>query len=321
MKNKFFKQISFSLFCAAVSLISFLDIAKADPSPAPVEIVFATPAATYPYNFGAADGCTDPRGVCGFEIDLMDAICRAMGVQSRWIIRPWNGSNLEDPTSLLGGLTAPGSTEDYIAINTTSTNAKRRLRLLSSAHYMSAQNLFIGPPKLTVQFDKDGFPTTQQTLKIGVLKGNLEAEVRAHYAVSGLGNLEIVPYDQFPENALANGDVDILYAFDGIPQMVEKKFPGRFQIIGTPIKEWSDDPYNFVAAMGRVDLKTLDALEIINQGLIKIRRSGEYLQISEKWFGPGRDLWSVQGGPQLTEPAPPPQPSSCSSFLKRLFRI
>lgn len=257
----------------------------------PNDVRVATSADTFPYNYGVAEGCQDARKVCGFEIELFDAVCAEAGLSCAWTIKPWG--EIDTVGSILHGLVTPvaGAFQYDMVVSSASNTTKRQALMSFSEAYYTAASLFVGRKELNVSFDANGFPLDQpsQALRIGTWAGNMLDELKAAYA-GNPKNIRIVDLDD-PLVSLQKGEIDLAYVFSGTEITLTKD--GAFTMKGKPIESLLDT----VGAGFRKDATGAAWKDKINAGLVGVRKKGTYQKISQKWFG--RDIWNCKAGPKF----------------------
>lgn len=251
-------------------------------------IRLATSADTFPYNFGRAEGCRRGDGVCGFEIDLFEAICQEMGVRCTWQIQDWG--------SIFDNLLRPrpdGSFPYDAVVASAEASEDRRATMLFSARYYMAWHLFVGRRADRFRFDPRGFPVDEgRPLRIGTWDGFLMNELRLAYPTPK--NVRLVPVAS-PIDALKNGDIDLAFVFTGTEVGIVKD--PRFEMKGRLIEVLNTDPQAGIGAASRRSAQGAEIQRIFSEGLVRIRKKGLYQRISQFWLG--RDIWDRQLGPKI----------------------
>jgi len=256
-------------------------------------VKIATSADAYPYTFGPADGCTAASGVCGFEVELFDAICKDMNLQCVWKTNDW-GTIFDNLLNKTNGDFA----YDAIVASTEASPERRKL-MNFSARYFTAWHLFAGRTNLQVTMDTRGFPQdlASQPLKIGTWEGFLHEELMAAYGNVAPTHLSLMTVDD-PIAALKNGDVDLIFVYTGIETKLIQD--PQYSVKGPLIEVLNPDPKGGVGAASRKSTSGKEISKAFSEGLVKVRKSGEYQRISQKWLG--RDIWDCQLGPKIDDP-------------------
>jgi ABC-type amino acid transport substrate-binding protein len=173
------------------------------------KIKIATSADSYPYNFGVANGCQSPNGVCGFDVDLFNRICAEVDLICEWKINPRN--TIFD--NLLSE--APGGDFPYDAVAASAeATIERKREMLFSKSYFTALLIFVGKSGLDVRFNKSGYPSSDagQSLKIATWDGNLYEELLKAYGGITPRHIQLLKVDN-PVRSLELGEVDLIFAF------------------------------------------------------------------------------------------------------------
>jgi len=222
----------------------------------------------------------DPTRLTGFEVDIMDALARRLGVKPRFV--QFNWSNLVP--SLERG--------DFdIAINGIEATAERQARILLSHPY------FIYAETLAVR-------TGSKVRSLADLKGKRVAVLNQTYAfdlVRSMPGVEAVLYEgvEEPYLDLANDRVDAVLLDNIVADRYGCKMKG--------ITCLPDDIARGVYVVG-VRKQDPELLAAIDGAIDAMRADGELRRILEKWR-----LWDAR----QTEPVPPIQsapPSAPRSF-------
>lgn len=236
------------------------DAAQASRDDAPKPLVVGTDAAFPPMEFTQDDG-----SIAGFDADLVEAIGRELDrpVDLRNIA--WSG--------MFGAL--KNGTLDLVASSVTITPERQQAFLFSEAYMEAGQALIVRVG------DRERFPDLDSLAghRIGAQAGTtghlrLEQE-------QGLG--EIVAYDSSPLAMidLVNGSIDAVMIDKPVADYYAARKPelaGKLAVVGDM---YTEERFGLVA---RKDEQALMA--DINRALARIRESGEYDRIHEKWFGP-----------------------------------
>lgn len=282
----------FLLVILLSSLVTACAGTKRAPSSAeamPPVIRIATSADTHPYNFGPADGCRSPDGVCGFEIDLFNAICAEMKVSCSWSTVAW-----ADIFTNLNQASGEGNFSYDAIVASAEASAERRADMLFSARYYTAWHLFLGRRSLAVKFDEKGFPLPgSRPLRLGTWDGFLMDELRQAYPSLPAG-IELKAVDS-PLESLKKGEIDLAFVFTGTEVAFLKD--RDYAMKGRLIEVLNTDPEAGIGAASRKSPAGEEIQRIFSEGLVRVRRKGIYQKISQKWLG--RDIWDRQLGPKV----------------------
>lgn len=266
----------------------------------------ATAAKTYPYVYA----CGSASGICGVEYELIQRACEKAGLSCAWQIRPWAGKDGPmGPGGLLYGLTqaAPIPPDYDLVVNSVSISADRRLELLFTMPYYDAYHIFIGKPGFSTReqaFGEKGFPADQphfadpsRKLRILTYPGAMQKELVTAYGPNPR-HVEIVAVSGDLQNALVQGQGDLLYAWTGIEKQVRDLVPGgdAYRVLSTSQYERTD-PFNAVGAVAAVTREGRQLTEKLNNALVALRRAGLHKELFTSAFGV--DLWPCQQAPYL----------------------
>jgi ABC-type amino acid transport substrate-binding protein len=270
------------------TLLSPLSFAKSEA------IKIATSADSYPYNFGVAEGCQSPSGVCGFEVELFDHICVEMALICEWKINPW--STIFD--NLLSKAPDGNFSYDAVVASAEATLERKRTMLFSQS-YFTAWFIFVGKSSLDIRFEKNGYPSdvAGQRLKIATWDGNLYEEMVKAYGGISPQYIQLLKVDN-PVAALQRGEVDLIFVFTGIEMNLVKN--KQFSVKGNPIKAPEQNLSDGVGAATRISRDGKLLQQKFSEGLVRVRQRGIYRKLAEKWLG--RDIWDCKHGPQINDP-------------------
>ncbi len=219
------------------------------------EIVVGTNAEFMPFEF--TDANNNP---IGYDIDIINAIGRASGFTVKM--------NNQAFDTLIGGLES-GQLDATIS-GMTITEARKKIIDFSDPYYNAAQ-------VIVVQDKTKGFE------KIEDIKGKLvgvqlstTGDTMAE-GVMGKDNQDLKRFRKYNDvfTELKLGRIDAIVVDMPVAQAYVKKTPG-LRISSPPM---SEEQYGIAVKKGNAAL-----LNQINEGLKKIRESGEYDKITEKWF-------------------------------------
>lgn len=197
--------------------------------------------------------------VIGFDIDLMNAIGKAAGFTPQFTNTRWDGIFV----ALANG------EFDSVISSATITDERKQTVNFSDPYFKAGQALAVkqGSPIKGIK-DVDG-------KKVGVQLGTT-GDIWA----SDNTKADVTRYDEITLafQALANGDVDAVLNDAPVSADIIKANP-QMNVVLLPDLLTTED-YGIA-----VNKKRDDVLKAVNDGLAKIRASGEYDQIYEKWFG------------------------------------
>jgi polar amino acid transport system substrate-binding protein len=250
---------SVAVLCAA-ALATFAGCAKKEAAAAPqaekVKLVIASDATWPPMEF-----LDENKNIVGFGPDMLAAIAEATGTEIEIKNTAWDG--------IFAGLEA-GS---YNAISSSVTiTEERKLKYDFSEPYTNAGQV------LVIQNTTTGV-TTIEDLKgksVGAQIGTTGAIEIAKYP-----DVKLASYDEvgLAFEDLALGRIAGVVADSPISAnfaLQNEKFKGKLMITGKP---FTDEWLALVVKKG--DTKTL---EILNDGLAKIKASGKLDEIAKKWL-------------------------------------
>ena len=249
------KKLSF-LILLLLAIPGFISVTFADSSRT---IRIAADAAYPPFNYKDANG-----EIVGFDVDLTMAICNAAGIKCKFLAQDWDG--------LIPGLLV----KKYDAISA-SMNAteERRKRVAFTNKIYSNPSRFLVKKSANFTFDKNGLS--------GKTLAAQHASVQADFLEKEFGNVAKVALYETQEQAnldLASGRVDALLGeVVALSESFLKSEAGKSF-------EFKGKKYAFgdgvAIAMRKNDS---ELLKKFNDGIDKIRKSGEYQKISDQHFG------------------------------------
>jgi polar amino acid transport system substrate-binding protein len=196
----------------------------------------------------------------GFDIDLMDALCDAMGVQAEYVVVPFDG--------IIPGLKS--NKYDAIISAMTITEERGKQVNFSDPYYLSGQSITVLEDEMNIHGIED-----LKGKKIGVqlaTTGEIEAKKIPGAEVVSFEDIQMAFAD------LKNGNVDAV--INDIP--VSSKIialKGGMKIVGPLL---TNESYGI--AVRKEDTKLLEA---INKALKTVDKTGKYEELHEKWFMEG----------------------------------
>lgn len=239
-----------ALFCVTgVACASTLDEIKARG-----KIYIGTDATYPPMEFHDESG-----EIVGFDIDLGRAIAEELGVEAVFIDTAWDG--------IFPALDA--GKFDIIMSSTSITEERLKSKEMSDPYYVTSQAIAVRKDNETIKGPEDLRGKTV-AVQIGTT-GDL--------AVSEMEGVTVKRFDTIDKaymevlnrraDAVVNDLSEVAYRMKILPDM---------KIVGT-FRE-GEERYGVTMRKGEVEL-----LAAINEALRKIKESGKYDEIYQKWFG------------------------------------
>lgn len=237
------------LMLAAVAVLAFASFARSG------EVVVGTNAEFMPFEF-----TDDQNNIIGYDIDVMMAVAKAGGFQARMHNQSFD--------TLIEGLES--GKLDAVISGMTITDARRLKVDFSEPYYNAAQ-------VIVVQNKTKGI-TKIEDIKdklVGVQLGTTGAGMAEE--VMGENSPNLKQFRKYNEvfTELNLGRIDAIVVDLPVAQAYVKKLSG-INISSAPM---SEEEYGIGVKKGNSEL-----LAKINAGLKKIRESGEYDEITAKWF-------------------------------------
>lgn len=219
-----------------------------------------TEGAYPPFNF------VDDKGqLSGFDVDIAKALCSEMKVQCEFVAVPW--------VEIIDDLEA-GKFDLMVA--SMAYTEERAKRIAFSDPYYRSHAVFVGDAK---KFH-DISPEALTGARIAAGEGTMHADyLRKVYAAK---NMILITKDQ-PEAqaALKDGKVDLILA-DAIDLMsfLDASDDARFEFIGDPVTN------DLLQSTSHITARKSDPalLEDVNAALKRIRLSGVYDTVNDKYF-------------------------------------
>ena len=195
----------------------------------------------------------------GFDIDLGNAIARELGVRARFINAGFDGIF----PALQNG------TFDAVMSSVTITPERSATMLFSDPYYDSGQ-------LIVVRGDTQGISTPDDLSgkKVGVqinTTAQFDLEKRSGVEVAKYNTIDLALLD------LRNGRID---AVVGDAPVLKYMITQSFRELKTVGRRFTDEKFGIAFAQGSEDLQ-----QAVNAALRRIKETGEYNQIHEKWFG------------------------------------
>ena len=195
----------------------------------------------------------------GFDIDLMNALAKEMGVRARFVNASFDGIF----PALQNG------TFDAVISSVTITDERKRSMLFTDPYYDSGQ-------LIAVREETQGIATPDdlkgKTIGVQInTTAQYDLEKRAGVTVNKYNTIDLALLD------LQNKRIDAVVCDAPVLKfMIFKSFRG----LKTVGRRFTDEKFGIAVAAGNEDL-----VQEMNAALKRVRESGEYDQIHEKWFG------------------------------------
>jgi lysine-arginine-ornithine-binding protein len=195
----------------------------------------------------------------GFDIDLMNAVAREMNVRARFINASFDGIF----PALQNG------TFDAVISSVTITDERKSSMLFTDPYYDSGQ-------LIAVREETQGIsaPDDLKGKTVGVqinTTAQYDLEKRAGVTVNKYNTIDLALLD------LQNKRIDAVVGDAPVLKfMIFKSFRG----LKTVGRRFTDEKFGIAVAAGNEDL-----VREMNAALKRVRESGEYDRIHEKWFG------------------------------------
>jgi len=213
--------------------------------------------------------------VTGYDIDLMNAIGKVEGFQP--VFQDMNFDGI---------IAAVQANSVDAGISAFSITADREQTInFSIPYYLSGLSIAVAANNTTINSIAD-----LKGKRIAVQNGTTGMD-RAK-AVPGA---TVVPFDHVPEALMdvKNGDAVALINDLPVNLYYMNQSPNTFKLAGPTL---DSEPYGIVVAKNRPQV-----LQQINDGLNKIKASGEFVTIYQKWFGVAPQPY-LPGQPPTTTP-------------------
>ena len=224
-------------------------------SAAALEVVVGTNAEFPPFEF-----TDDADAIVGYDIDIVTAIGKAAGFEVKMQHQAFD--------TLIAGLETDKL--DAVASGMTITDARKEKINFSDPYYNAAQ-------VIVVQEKTPGYTKIEdiKNSKVGVQLGTTGAGMAEE--VMGETNPDLKQFRKYNEvfTDLSLGRIDAIVVDLPVAQAYLRRIDG-LRISSEPM---SQEEYGIGVKKGNQAL-----LDLINEGLAKIRASGEYEQITDKWF-------------------------------------
>jgi branched-chain amino acid transport system substrate-binding protein len=241
----------------------------AAPAAAARKVVIATDAAFPPMEFVDAN-----KNIVGFDINMMDAIAKAMGFEVEYKNTAWDG--------IFAGLES--GAYDAILSAVTITDERKEKYDFSDPYINAGQTVVVRMDEAAITSDKD---LTGKTVgaQIGTT-GAFEVAKIAGATLKEYDNIDLALLD-LVNGIVAAVVVDTPVAADFA--LTSDQFKGKLKIVGEP---FTDEYYGVVVNKG----KMADFIKLFNEGLAKIKADGTYDTIYAKWISGGTAMAPAAGG-------------------------
>lgn len=246
---------------ALFALVLVLSLVLSGCAGAKKKVVFATDASFPPMEFVDKD-----KNIVGFDIEMMNAIAKAMNMQIEFKNTAWDG--------IFAGL----ESGDYDAIlsSVTITDERKQKYDFSDPYINAGQSVVVMTAEAKINSDKD-LPGKKVGAQIGttgaLAVGKIQGATLKEYDTIDLALMDLVNGNL---NAVV---VDTPVAADYV--LSSEQFKGKLKIAGKPFTE---EYYGLCVRKG----KGTELLKNFNDGLKKIQADGTYDKIYAKWIGGGK---------------------------------
>ncbi len=201
------------------------------------------------------------REIVGYDIDFVKAIAAKLGVKVE--LKPVTSA------SRIAMLTEKNI--DMIVATMTKNPERAQQVDFSHAYFLTGQKFIAAKGKVKTLKDLE-------TARIGTAKGSTSEKNVA----AALPKANVLSFDDYPQAVLAlqQGKVQAVTTDEAILAGLLAKMPNKekFEI---PEVKISDEPYGIAMRKGEKAL-----VDLVNQTLLEMEKSGEAGKIFEKWFGP-----------------------------------
>ena len=252
------------LVVAAVLALAACNTTKATPTTAPATANLGTVKIGTNAEYPPFESVDDKGAIVGFDIDLVTAIGKAGGFTPQFTNTRWDGI-----------FVALASGEfDAVSSAVTITDERKKTMSFSDPYFNAGQTIAVKKGSAIAK------PEDLAGKKVGVQLGTTGDLWISGKADAGEIKATVVRYDEITLafQALGNGDIDAIVNDAPTSADIIKANPELdVTLVGQP---FTDEFYGIAVRNERADL-----LKAINDGLAKIKASGEYDQIYTKWFG------------------------------------
>jgi len=249
------KRIVIALALLATAALVFAG-GKKEPAAGVRHVVVASDTTFPPMEF-----VDENQQIVGFDIDLFNAIAQAAGFTAEFKTIAWDG--------IFAGVQA--GTFDVIASSVTITDERKATMDFSDPYINAGQVLVVRNETqgVTVLKDLAGKSVGAQINTTGAFEvEKVQGVTLKSYEAVGLA------FEDLLNGRIDGVVVDTLTAVDYA--LKNDNYKGTLKIVGQP---FTDENYGFVVRKGNTEL-----LNLINQGLAKVKESGKYDEIVAKWL-------------------------------------
>jgi len=225
------------------------------PTPAPKKIVVATDATWPPAEF--IDEKT--KEIVGFDIDLMKAIAKEVGLEVEFKNVAWDG--------IFAGLEA--GEYDAIISSVTITDERKQKYDFSDPYFNAGQLIAVRIDNQDIKGPAD-------------LKGKVagaQIGTTGAFEIQKIEGAKLKEYDtvDLAFMDLMQGRIDAVVADSPLVMAFVAKYPDKLKWVGQPFTE---EYYGIVVKKGNKEL-----LDLINKGLKAVKEKGILDELMKKWYG------------------------------------
>lgn len=251
-----FEDIMKAIKIACVAaLVSSLFAAQANAE----EYTFATEPTFPPFEF------TDSQHegeIIGYEIDLVKAIGRVEGFEAKFVSMPFDAIL----PAVMGGV------QDAAASGITKNEARLKKVDFTDGHYVAGQTFMIHRDDLGKYKKMDDLKGHKVCVQIGSVGAEIAKE---------LGDVESVVFNSMPEAYIELKKKGCVAAITGdAVQAYYLKTTGDQDLVHVEESKVNAKELGMIVRKGNTEL-----LNKLNDGIAKLKASGEYQEIYDKWFG------------------------------------
>jgi polar amino acid transport system substrate-binding protein len=246
---------------ALFAIVLVLSLVLSGCAGAKKKVVFATDASFPPMEFVDKD-----KNIVGFDIEMMNAIAKAMNMELEYKNTAWDG--------IFAGL----ESGDYDAVlsSVTITDERKQKYDFSDPYINAGQSVVVMSAETKINSDKD-LPGKKVGAQIGttgaLAVGKIQGATLKEYDTIDLALMDLV-----------NGNINAVVVDTPVAAdyaLSSEQFKGKLRIAGKPFTE---EYYGLCVRKG----KSADLLKSFNDGLKKIKADGSYDKIYAKWIGGGK---------------------------------
>jgi arginine/ornithine transport system substrate-binding protein len=249
------------LFTIILALLAFLTVSDANAKDWN-KVRIGTEGAYPPFNYVDKNGQLQ-----GFDIDIANALCEAMGVECEFVIQDWDG--------IIPGLLA--KKYDCIIASMSITEERKKKVDFTDKYYMSPAR-FVAKKGAGIEISKEGLK--------GKAVGVQRATVSENFVRDKFGDTVGIKSYATQDEAnmdLASGRVDLVIADSMVllGGLLETEAGKDYEFVGPSFtdKKWFGEGIGIAVRKGEDDL-----CEMFNEAIKKIRADGTYQKINAKYF-------------------------------------